>query len=315
MFKRIVVGAEESPEGRDAVALGAAIADVTGCGLTLLGAFTPYLIASGSEMDRRTQVRETERHLQAARRRFAPSAHIEAAAATDPARALLESAERWHADLIVIGSSSRAPAGHCAIGRTGRSLLEARPPALAIAARGLSERGAQLSTIAVGFDGGAESGRALEFADLLAAAADAQLLIRTVNRDPTPRLLHSDLLTSEFRHELHDGVEHDALMLAEQGAAKTAARSSAEASIGEPSVVFRELSGEVDVVVIGSRRWGPVAHHILGGVGEALAAGCGASLIITGPAAEREASLRESPHGDPRTTPTPEPDPHGRIVV
>jgi hypothetical protein len=36
---------------------------------------------------------------------------------------------------------------------------------------------------------------------------------------------------------------------------------------------LRELSGDVDLLVIGSRRWGPMARLLLGGTGEALVHG------------------------------------------
>ena len=288
MFKRIVVGADGSPEGRDAAALGAAIAAATSSGLTLLCAFPPYPV-SGAGMDRRSQVRTAEHQLSADRRQFAPSAHIEAVADPDPARALLNNAQHWHADLVVIGSGHRAAIGRCTIGHTGRRLLNKMPPALAIAKRGLHESGAELRNIAVGYDGAPESydgapesESALQLADALAVAADAELLIHTVHRD----------------------AQLDALKIAKRAAARAAARSYVNPSIGDPGLLLRAFSDAVDVMVIGSRRWGPLARMVLGGVGEALATDCGSSLIIARAAAARRPALSKSPHGDPLTSAT-----------
>lgn len=41
MFRHIVVGCDGSPEGRDAVALGAAIAAIDDARLSLIGVFSP----------------------------------------------------------------------------------------------------------------------------------------------------------------------------------------------------------------------------------------------------------------------------------
>lgn len=316
MFNRIVVGTDGSPEGKDAVALGAAIADATGAGLTLLSAYSPFLISAGEGMNRKSQIRAAERELWAERRHFAPYAHVEVVADSDPARALLLNARRWHADLVVIGSTRRAADGRCAIGQVGRRLLSRMPPALAIAKRGLHEHGvAELLNIAIGYDAGPESERALELADAIAVAADAELLIHSVSRDPAPRLLPGDALAPELLQDAREGVQHGALKIGQGAAARTAATSYVNASVGDPGAVLRELSADVDLMVVGSRRWGPLARVVLGGVGEALAGDCGASLIITGPPAEQPHPQRESPHPDGHSTPTSPAAGDGRIVL
>jgi nucleotide-binding universal stress UspA family protein len=281
MFRRIVVGVDGSSEGKDAAAFGAAIAAATGSGLTLLRAFTPFLVAAGEGMQRESQVRAAERQLWADRREFAPFAHIEAVADPNPARALLSNAKEWNADLIVIGSTRSALLGRCAVGSTGRLLLTRRPPALAIAQRGWHEHAARLMNIGVGYDGSPESEVALQFADRLAAAAGAELLIETVNRDPIPPLLHGEPSTPTLLQQLRDDAQRGALATARRAAAHAVANSDVEASVGEPGLVLRQVSESVDVMVIGSRRWGTMARVLLDGAGETLVADCGASLIVT----------------------------------
>jgi nucleotide-binding universal stress UspA family protein len=58
-------------------------------------------------------------------------------------------------------------------------------------------------------------------------------------------------------------------------AARAAARLTGlevqpEAVSGRPADALLDLSGEVDMIVIGSRRWGPVKRVLLGSTGEAL---------------------------------------------
>ncbi len=266
MFTRIVVGDDGGPQGEDAVVLGAAIARAMGAGITLLQSYPPFPVSIEGHTDRDTQTRSAHAQLAAHRDRHAPDAHVEVVWDTQPARALSEYAESWHADLVVIGSSHRAPAGRTALGQTGRALIERAPAALGVASRKLHERGLDLARVAVGFDSGPESELALRLADEIAAAADAELLLESLVRS------HGDL--SE-RDRL------DALELGRRAAFGTAARARADARVGDPGLELRALSETVDLMVIGSRRWGALARVVLGGVGETLASDCGSSMLIT----------------------------------
>lgn len=303
MFRRIVVGADGSPEGKDAVVLGAAIAAATGAGLTLLGAFPPFSIVAGATSGRNSQSGWVDRQLSALRRQFAPSAHVTSVGDANAARALLIEAQSWRANLIVIGSSRQAEMGRCAIGETGRRLLNKMPSALAIAKRGLHQEAFALSRIAVGYDGGPESDRALQLADLLAAHANAGLFIESVNKDPVFPFVQGGRPTPAHLEEIRNGLELEALNIAKRAAARTAAPSKVNASIGEPGSVLRDISEGVDLMVIGSRRWGVLPRVLLGGVGEALATDCGASLIIVGMPADHLTAWQERPYADVRSQP------------
>lgn len=280
MFTRIVVGADGTPEGQDAIVLGAAIAAATGAGLTLIEAFAPFLISSEGGMDRQSQVDAAERRLRTDRHRFAPEAHIETVADSNPARALRQHAERWNADLVVIGSSRRAPEGRCAIGRTGRRLIDYGSPALAIAKRGLHEEGLSLANVAVGYDGGPESERALHLADAIAQGAGAELLIQTITHEPIPALVLGEPEVPETLAGLRESERLGALELLNDAAASTVADVRVGAGVGEAGPELRALSESVDLMVIGSRRWGTFARVVLGGVGETLVADCASSLVV-----------------------------------
>lgn len=296
MFRRIVVGADTSREGRDAVALAAAIATATGAGITLLQAYPTVPLMDGAAAERRCAGRQ----LASLRDELAPTAHIACVADGNAARALLAEAESWHADLIVIGSSRKAATGRCAIGGTGRRLLTKLPPALAIARRGLHEDTVTLANIAVGYDGGPESDRALRFADRLAVHANAELLIETVNKDPIPTLLSGESLSRELLAEIREGAQLGAVKIGERAASRTAAPCHVNGSIGDAALVLREMSEDADLMVIGSRRWGLLPRVLLGGVGEALAADCGASLVIASSPAEHASTVPPTTFADRR---------------
>ena len=56
--------------------------------------------------------------------------------------------------------------------------------------------------------------------------------------------------------------------------------ANASATVGDPGYELRALSEAVDLLVVGSRRWGPVARLVSGGVGETLVADASCSRII-----------------------------------
>jgi nucleotide-binding universal stress UspA family protein len=299
MLERILVGTDASPEGRDAVVLGAAIAELAGAELTLIGGCYRHLIPSSGRFDRDSQLAELRRRINCDRDRYAPTARVEVTADDDAARVLRVNARRLRADLVVIGSSRRAPAGRCAIGRTGRHLLNETATALAIARRGLHQSAAQLSTIAVGYDGGAESVQALGLAEELAAATDAALVIDTIYEVPIPAFVLGEHGMHRDFEERRADERRGALAVAEQAVARTSPRSQLRVSVGTPGIELRRVSNGVDLIVIGSRRCGQFARLILGAAAETLIADCGTSLIIAGPGTANAANRSSAP-ADPR---------------
>ena len=94
MFERIVVGVDGSPEGHDAVALGAAIADATGAQCSLVHVFSPSLFPIAGMTDRRTLRTHAERALRTERQRLIPSATVHVISDTSVPRGLRHYAER-----------------------------------------------------------------------------------------------------------------------------------------------------------------------------------------------------------------------------
>lgn len=276
MFTRIVVGADGSSQGRDAVVLGARIAAATGAGLTLLSTFPVSLFPSPGYSDRRTNMRHSEHQLAVDRELYAPDALVHVAADSSPARALRHHAEEWNADLVIVGSAEGTPAGHTAISHTGRELLANAPFALGIAQTGLHAHDFDLRTVGVGYDGGPESEIALAFAAGIAEGSGAALKAVTV--------LEED--------DAGAGGQSTA-------AAKLPPGCELETLTGEPKTHLQDASDGYDLLVIGSRRWGTLARVVLGGVGETLVGGAGCSLLVTPAVGESHAETgaeQRDPH-------------------
>jgi nucleotide-binding universal stress UspA family protein len=246
-LSRIAVGVDGYPEGTDAVVLGAALARATGAELTLIAVHPEPLLVLPEGMNWTSLERQAEAMLREARDALAPEARIAVETSQSVPRALERVVRREHRDLLVVGSSRHAPEGHVRIGKRTRQLLGDFKCALAIAPRGMHRRpDRRLAHIGVGYDGGAESD-----------AAAVQRLAEPV------------------------AAEMEALREFGLSAARaTGARARAEVTRGRPADALLELSTEVDMLVIGSRRWGPVARLLLGSTGEAVAHGAACPLVI-----------------------------------
>lgn len=282
MFKHIAVGCDGCPEGRDAVALGAAIASATGARLSLVGVFPTSFLPVVGTSDRRTLRAEATRALRRERDLLAPDAFIHTIADGSVARALRHYAVRNHVDLVVVGSSRRAPSGRVAIGRHGRQLVYDAPFALGVAARDLHRGTFGLSGIGVGYDGGPEAEAALSTAAELARAAHARLEVRRVVEDQVPVLSGAAWIAlADWTHDhVWESARRTALAQAQEASAELGVEAAVSATVGDPGYEMRALSETLDLVVLGSRRWGPVARLVAGGVGETLVRDAGCSVLI-----------------------------------
>jgi nucleotide-binding universal stress UspA family protein len=189
-------------------------------------------------------------------------------------RALERVVEREHRDLLVVGSSRHAPAGRVRIGSRTRQLLYDAPCAVAVAPRGLGDQPPpRLTRIGVAYDGQPESAAALSFAGALATRAGAKLWVRGVVDDRLPTLGWSNPAEDEVLAMWEELLEPQVQALREDARRATVATGvDAEVDVqrGRPADPLLELSEQVDLLVIGSRRWGGVARVLLGSTGEAL---------------------------------------------
>ena len=282
MFSHIVVGSDGRPGGDDAVALGAAIASATGGRLSLVGVFPPSFLPVEGVTDRKTLRAEVTRTLRGQRDRLAPDAFVHTVADGSVARALRHFAQRSRADLVVVGSSHVAAPGHVAISRVGRQLLYDAPFSLAVATHGLHEREFGIRSVGVGYDGGPEADVALAVAAELATDCHGKLLICRVVEDRVPVLSYEAWIAlADWSHEhMWESERQKALVEAEAAASGLAVRAEVSATVGDPGYEMRAFSAAVDLIVVGSRRWGPVARLVTGGVGETLVTDSSCSVLI-----------------------------------
>ncbi|HET9102531.1 MAG TPA: universal stress protein [Solirubrobacteraceae bacterium] len=268
--------------GRDAAVLGRLISEAASADLLLATVYAHPLLPMAPELGARALKRESERILRQARDRDAPGARVTIAGDVSVARALHRVARAEHRDLIVVGSSRDAEPGHVQMGAHTRQLLGYFDCGLAVAARDLHTRAAGgITSIGVGYDGGPEAEAALRLAATLAAGAGARLRVRAVVDDSVPFLLRS-AWTGLIATEWHDVIAEEGRDLQARAAAacaQLALSAAAEVVTGSPAEAMVALTHEVDLLVIGSRRWGPAARVVLGGTGEALMRDAACSVL------------------------------------
>jgi nucleotide-binding universal stress UspA family protein len=281
MFRTIVVGYGGPDGGGEALALAGLLRDPRRGTLVLTSAYlTPPTPAA--PMIVVPDLREsTETALAAARARLEPRVRVRTVAVPDtPSCALTQTAEREHADLIVVGSSRRGALGRALPGSTGEQLLRGAPCAVAIAPSGYE--GGEIRRIGVAYDGSPEAEAALRAAEALAVEVDAALTVYCVV-EPTPPTASmiaagtggewpSVTAKQHARQLLYFVADH----------APAGLRPETLLLHGRPAEqICRRAAGLVDLLFAGSRGQGPLRRAVQGTVSGALVRGAGCPVVIT----------------------------------
>jgi nucleotide-binding universal stress UspA family protein len=205
------------------------------------------------------------------------SAEFTALPAPSAPRALHFLAEEREAAAVVVGSSHRGRVGRVLLGGTAERLLHGSPCPVAVAPMGHHEReDAAFRVIGVAYDGGKDARAALAEARLLARATGAELEVVGV-LDPTPSTYDQPGFAMD---------EHLATI-------RTAAREELEAVAAEeePKAGLRVLEGtpheqlvgasrELDLLVMGSRGYGPVRSVLLGATSRRVVAQAACPVLV-----------------------------------
>lgn len=191
-----------------------------------------------------------------------------------PARALMTVAESEQPEALVLGSTSRGPLGRVLAGTIPGKLLAGGPCAVAVAPRGYADAGpGPPETVAAAFDGSEESRRALAAAAAIAVRVDASLLVIAVVGAQGALAYEREIAheaSRVLRGEGLDDARGEALRAEAEGALGELGGgpgAGVEVLHGDPAkrLVERTESG-VDLLVLGSRGYGPLRRTFLGSV-------------------------------------------------
>ncbi len=182
-----------------------------------------------------------------------------------PAAVLYDLAGDERAAAIVVGRSHRGSMGRTVYGSVAEALLQGAPAPVAVAPPDYARRHDNtLSTrIAVGYDAGEESRGAVHAGAAIAAATGATLQVIGVvrNLQPSPgRAPYPPLARSTAEEHL------------EQVASEVRSGVTVETTLldGDAAGMLAGATEDADLLVVGSRGYGPIRRTLLGSVSRAV---------------------------------------------
>jgi nucleotide-binding universal stress UspA family protein len=280
--KKIIIGLDTEHGGDDAVALGRMLAPLIGAAIEIVAVLPwPSHLAGHEDLQREVDA-ELEERFAALRDQLD---RIEVAtrgiAHQSPAQVLSAIAEDGNASVIVLASSHRGPVGRTLLGCVGESLTLGASCAIAIAPRGYAQDDDPgLERIAVAYDGSKEAVAALTAAATLAERAHGELTVLTVADYPryTPAAAWS--LLSEG--DIHDREHSEKQRLVDAAAASVSGDVVVTGRVltGDTARRLAEASSDFDLVVAGSRSYGPLRRTLLGSATRRLLADAGCPVMV-----------------------------------
>lgn len=290
MFRNVIIGIDGRSGGRDAIALARQLADPDAT-FTLANVYLSAvpLVPSLLAWDEIEQ-QKASTLLEAERSRANIPAEAAPVCAASACEGLHRLAEERHADLLVLGSSSRSLIGRVLLGDDARASLNGAPCAVALAPRGYAEGPVPIARVGVGYDGSPESAVAVEAARAVAQAHRAEVQARFVVDTPglppaTPGawtdVVPQMLEQAEAEVQSLDGVRGTAVL-------------------GLPNQELVAMAHDVDLLVVGSRGYGPVRRMVIGSTAGYLQrhAPCPLLVVRRRPAPDSDAGAAQATAGD-----------------
>ena len=283
-MSEIIIGVDGSERAEDAIAFGRVLARACGAAIKLAATFPQPDWPLGTVSGEYGEYLHEETGAMLERMRGAldeEDVALCAIADPSPAGGLHRLAERDGAAMIVIGSTHRGRVGRVLPGSTADRLLHGAPCPVAIVPRDYRlGAGRPPAVVGVGFDGSDESHAAVTAATDVAKRLGARLRVIRVfepGQLGTPAMLSGPAyvgavgeLQREAEGELRDlvaGLPED---------------MSVE-SVFVPGVAGRELaiqSEGLDLLLLGSRGYGPLRAVLLGGVSHVVVRQAACPVIV-----------------------------------
>lgn len=264
MFDKIVVGYASDQAGRDAVTLAGTLAAATGDGIVVAFPYHPLLATRDAEEVEKAIAQEVSVLLE----------RVDGAAALEPAfrwtsspwpiHALHELAAYEGAGLIAFGAAREGIAGHLHASLMER-MVHGAPCAVSVAPARYESR--PLQRIGAGFALSAEGHAAVKVArELAARTGGAVRVVAAAGLEPA---LASYAFSSPALAEVEQEICEQTTQALERFCAElTPGGAPVEREVirGEPPSVLIASSSELDLLVLGSRAYGPLRHVLLGSV-------------------------------------------------
>jgi nucleotide-binding universal stress UspA family protein len=321
MAPNVIIGYEESEEGRDAVALGAELARALELTPVIAHAITiPDQVLH--EVELQTALKASADADLARIDSALPELEVDARslASSSAPRALHDLAVEVDASLVVVGSTDRGRVGRVMPGSTAERLLHGSPCAVAVAARGFAADESRLLRLAVAFDGSPEASLALRAGVTLARRCNSNLTLLTVAHTPglsqsgTPSQAAVGGYESQDDRRSQETLDHGVSRVPEDLPVR------GHLMHGPPGEALVEVSEDFDLMLVGSRGYGPLRATLLGSTSRRLFGDSACSVMalprgVSDDPFERERrSLRQRPRRGGRRIAPSAGSPSGRRI-
>ena len=273
MFKNVLVGVDGRAGGRDAIALASKLTNSDGK-LMLAHVHTgdlrpSHAIAPGLVREEREA---SHKLLEQERAAADVKAELTSIVSMSPGRGLHEQAEEQNADLIVVGSCSHGAFGRAMLGDDTRAALNGALCAVAIAPLGYAEHPIPIAKVGVAYNASPESAAALAMARDLAAPTRATVHALEVVMIPT--IAYTGIIPPAI------GDSVDLMVQEANSRMKEMPDVDGHAVYGLAGEELAAFGDQVDLLIVGSRSYGPVKRLVLGSTSDYLQRHARCSLLV-----------------------------------
>jgi len=283
----VVIGHDGSDSGDDAATLGAQLSGSTGEDLVVVSVYPEENPIGMGRVDAEWvgYVRRHAEEVSASAERFLQGRGVKAdyrvVGSSSAAHGLDDVAEETGASVIVVGSARHGARRRISPGSTGDRLLHGAICPVAVAPRGMRERAAndRIHRIGVAYVDAPEARVALDVAAALVERTGASLTLYTV---VAPRAEIFAPVTGRDAEEAFMGAVREAARAALDAAIATLPFEAADELLeGDVVEALAALDDhECDLLVCGSRGYGPVRRVLLGGVATKLVRRAACPVVV-----------------------------------
>ncbi len=270
MFTNILVGIDGWQGGRDAIALARQLAATEAA--FSLAHVCPAFPGRGAAELLHVERAESQRMLDRERELAGIDAQLLVRGARPVGRGLHELAEEQRADLLVVGSTRHAVIGRVLMGDDCRAALDGAPCALGVAPRGYGLVGHELKRIGVGYDGSPESARALAAARELAAAHAG--MVKAVRVVSLQEVREDKPIPADWPDAVEELIEDHSRELAQLQDVEGVV------TYGGPREELVQAGKELDLLIVGSRGYGPIGRLFHGSLSRYLVGRATCPLLV-----------------------------------
>jgi nucleotide-binding universal stress UspA family protein len=278
---KVLIGYDGSPQGDDALGLGRRLSEILGASPVVTTVIShPRAGVEESAFDQAVTRFCEPLFARAGELLGGLEVRTSPVINDSPAAGIYELAEWEKPVAIVIGSTRHGKSGRVLVGTLGGSLLSGVRSSVAVAPRGYADGQPRASRIGVALDGSSESWRALTAAGHLAEQANAPLRIISVMGQP--HYVLGGLLSPMGPGEYREFKEAEWERVYENAIQRLPDRVATEPQLlhGEPAEALAQASGDLDLLVLGSRGYGPVKGTLLGSVSARVMATAACPVMV-----------------------------------